>query len=888
MNSYHTLEIQKIASSLGTDPAKGLSLEDSRNRLEKYGPNVIEAKKKTSALIIFLEQFNDFMIWVLIAAALISGLVLGEFVDSAVIGVVLFLNAILGFIQTFRAEKALEALKALAAPTATVIRGAKELTIKAEMLVPGDIILLQSGDKVPADVRLVKVASLQTLEAALTGESTPVNKFTEELTDPQLPVSERKNMAFTGTSIGRGRGKAIVVATGRATEMGKIAELIEADEEPTPLQKELKKVGFRIALAVIFIALLVFVVGSLKGNPLATMFLIAVALSVAAIPESLPAIVTITLAIGVQYMARKNAIVRRLHAVETLGSTNFIATDKTGTLTLNEMTAVRLFTDNALYSIKESHILDEKGQQARPSGLEKIMQTAVLANDSRKQPDTGTYIGEPTELALVQAGQKFGFEKTDLENKFKRVDELPFESERKRMTTVHKLDGKYIAFTKGAVEVLLNESATLLQDGNVISLTESQKEQLMSVANKEASAGYRVLGFAYKEFDQPPKMEDLEKNLVFVGMMGLLDPPRPEVFQAIKTAQNAGIKIAMVTGDHLLTATKIASEVGLLNSNETLTGRELQELTSHQLAQKVEKISVFARVDPIHKVKIVEALKEKGYIVAVTGDGVNDAPALKKADIGVAMGITGTDVSKEASSMILADDNFATIIKAIKQGRKIFDNLRKFISFLLSANVSEVLTIFLGILFFPAGITLLLPIQILWINLVTDAFPALALGVDPAEPGIMKRRPRKKEEGILTANQAFRITTEGVFLTLAALGVAASSIWWFKMPEAKIETLVFTTLVLIQLVHAFNYRSAGTIFSLETFKNNWLLLAFIGSFALQLAVVYIPFLQPFFNTMPLNLKDWALIIIATLAAEVLIDISKMTFFASLAVQKQSG
>lgn len=908
MNNFHTPEIKDLVSTLGTDLSKGLSKEEAQKRLEKYGPNELEGKKKISPFIIFFEQFNDFMIWVLIAAALISGLLLNELVDAVVIGIILFLNAILGFIQTYRAEQALEALKALAAPTATVIRQ-KEMEIASVDLVPGDIILLHAGDKIPADSRLVDVASLQTLEAALTGESTPVNKFIDRIETEKLPVSEQNNMVFTGTSVGRGRAKALVVGTGRATEMGKIADLIEADEEQTPLQKELKSVGFKIAVAILFIAAIVFLIGSLKSGfgkeALSDMFLISVALAVAAIPEGLPAIVTITLAIGVQYMARQNTIVRRLHAVETLGSTNFIATDKTGTLTLNEMTAVKLFCDAQLFSIKDGKLLSDN-KEVEPNSFEKLMQVAILANDSRKQLETDSYIGEPTELALVHAGAQFGFFKEELERQYERVDELPFESERKQMTTIHKINPsvvlsdssvpaavpvgrqeksqKFVALTKGAAEVLLNQAHSILENGQIRVLDNTEKANLIDKANKQASAGYRVLGFAYKEFSHQPSLKELEKDLVFVGMIGLLDPPRPEVAEAIRVAKAAGLKIAMVTGDHLLTATKIANEVGLANGKESLTGAELEQLSSHELAAKIESISVFARVDPIHKVKIVEALKERGYIVAVTGDGVNDAPALKKADIGVAMGITGTDVSKEAASMILADDNFATIIKAIAQGRMVFDNLRKFISFLLSANVSEVLTIFLGILLFPAGVQLLLPIQILWINLVTDAFPALALGVDPAAPDIMKRKPRAKEEGILTNKQGFRITTEGIFLTLATLSVASLALFWLKLPETKVETMVFTTLVLVQLIHAFNYRSSKSFFSLATFKNNWLLLAFSGSLALQLAVIYIPSLQPFFNTSPLMLNDWLVILAAALGAEILIDISKVAFFT---VQKTS-
>ena len=874
--NWYAVNISEVVHVLKTDQKKGLDPEEARKRQEEHGPNLIKETKKISPVMVFLEQFNDFMIWVLIAAALISGLLLGEVVDAIVIAIILLLNAILGFVQTYRAEKSLEALKALSAPIATVVRG-KEQEIKAEDLVPGDLILLSSGDIVPADARLIEAASFQTLEATLTGESTPVSKELATLKDEKFPVAERKNMVFSGTTVGRGRGTAIVVSTARQTEMGKIADLIETKEEPTPLQKELKNVGFKIALAIIAIAIIVFVVGILKGNPLATMFLIAVALAVAAIPEGLPAIVTITLAVGVQNIARENAIIRRLHAVETLGSTNYIATDKTGTLTLNEMTALNFYLDGSLFKIEDGTLIDPTGK-TKPTSLEKLMQTAVLANDSRPSPEGTDYVGEPTELALVRAGDFFGYRKDELDNKYERVNEIPFESERKEMTTLNRYNEHFVGFTKGAAEVLLEQSDFLLENGQTRPLTREEKEKILAEANEEAAAGYRMLGFAYKEFENSPDTKELEKNLTFIGMIGLLDPPRPEVAKAISLAKDAGINIAMVTGDHMLTANKIATEIGIKDSRGSLSGKELEQLSSHELAAKVEDISVFARVDPIHKVKIVEALKEKGYIVAVTGDGVNDAPALKKADIGVAMGITGTDVSKEASSMILTDDNFATIIKAVWQGRVIFDNLRKFISFLLSANVSEVLTIFLGILLFPSGLTLLLPIQILWINLVTDAFPALALGVNPAAPDIMKRKPRTRTERILNTDQAKRIVTDGLLLTAAAFGVGSLALWWLGLAETKIQTLVFTTLVLVQLIHAFNYSSKRSIFSADSFRNKWLLLAFAGSLILQLAVVYIPFLQPIFKTVALNGSDWILILVATFFAEIIIDILKTRVF----------
>ncbi|HZD59544.1 MAG TPA: cation-translocating P-type ATPase [Anaerolineae bacterium] len=885
---WHTETIDEAAAALDTNLEDGLSEGEARHRLAEYGPNTLEERKKRSAFFLFLGQFNDFMIWVLIAAAFVSSVVLREVVDSLAIVAILFINAILGFIQEYRAERALEALKKLAAPQSRVVRDGAEKELPASELVPGDVIMLEGGDIIPADSRLTVVGAFLVDEAPLTGESVASTKMVDPIANPDIPHGDRDNMAYMGTTAVAGRARATVVDTGPRTEMGKIAEMIQTEEEKTPLQIELDRVGRTIAILVLIIAAIIFVSGLLRGFELALILLASVSLAVAAIPEGLPAIVTITLALGVQRMARQNAIVRKLYAVETLGSTTVINTDKTGTLTINRMTAEKLYLDGHVFDVEDKKIIQEEAE-VEEEDLLSLLTIALLSNDARHGKD-GKLIGDPTETALIRLGDDLGYPKEKLEAEHTRVDEIPFDSSRKRMTTINRADGGFLVLTKGAPELVLPRSLHERYAGENRWLSSDRREEILGVNNRLASEGYRTLAFAYRAIQERPREaikaeEEIERDLIFIGIIGLTDPPRPEVPPAIETAKQAGIRVAMVTGDHKLTATAVAEKIGLLENGGVLTGVELEEMSVEDLARVVDKIGVYARVDPSHKVKIVNALKSNGEVVAMTGDGVNDAPAVKQADIGISMGQVGTDVTKEASDMILADDNFATIVRAVREGRLIFDNLKKFILFLLSANASEVLTMFIALI---VGLQLpLLPIQILWINLITDGFPALALGVDVPAPGLMERPPRRAGEAILARSRLIRIVWQGFWLALATLLAFIVSLIVSDVPllatraqgggalVAISQTVAFTTLVTIQLLHALNYRVATTtIFSKEVLRNKLLLIAIAGSFILQLAIIYIPFLQPIFNTRPLGAIEWLIIFAFIIPALVIIDVTK--------------
>ncbi|RJQ32170.1 MAG: calcium-translocating P-type ATPase, PMCA-type [Actinobacteria bacterium] len=867
-NNWYQKTAEEVINTLKTDASTGLSQDEASARLAEFGHNKIKEAKKKHPVFIFLEQFNDFIIWILIAAAIVSAFIgfksgtSEELIDAFVIGLILFLNAILGFVQTFRAEKALEALKKLSALKIIVIRQ-KEYEISTELLVPGDIIMLEAGDKIPADGRIIEAASFAVQESSLTGESHAVEKNPEPVIGKNLPLGDQSDMVFSGTTVVRGRAKVVITATGSNTQIGKIAKLIQVPQEKTPLQVELKKVGQQITIAVLFIAFFVFVFGIVvKGNPVTLMFLTAVSLAVAAVPEGLPAVVTVTLAIGVQHMSKVHAVVKRLHAVETLGAVDYICSDKTGTITLNEMMVEHFYVDGSWAEVGSL-----KSEVSAP--LAKLFQIAVLCNDARISGEE--LLGDPTETALIAAGKKSGFDKNELENLHKRADELPFDSERKMMTTVNKFGNDFLSLTKGAPEAVIGLCRQILINGELKDIDSNEAKCLLEETSHMASKGYRTLAFAYRQFSAKPSKNDLEKDLVLVGFSALIDPARPEVIKALEVAKRAGIKVIMITGDHQLTAQKIASDIGLLDNRKVMTSVELEKLSDQELVEQIEGIGVFSRVNPEQKVKILKALKAHGHIVSMTGDGVNDAPALKGADIGVAMGITGTDVSKEAADMILTDDNFASIVKAVKLGRMIFDNLKKFISFLLSCNVSEVLTIFFAFIVLKAGVPLL-PIQILWINLITDGLPALALGVDPAEEGLMKRPPRDKSEGILSKQNRTKVILEGAILTVMAVGVFLITTFVFKTSIAVAQTSVFTALVLAQLVHSFNYRSFDkTFFSLNTLKNKWLLLASSASAVLHLGVVYIPLARPIFKTTPIDLTQWGLILISIFFMEIALD-----------------
>ncbi|MFO7928963.1 MAG: cation-translocating P-type ATPase, partial [Candidatus Humimicrobiaceae bacterium] len=875
---------------------------EAESRLSEYGKNEIEEKKGRSPFKIFISQFNDFMIWILIAAAFISGIIIREITDAIVILIILIINSVLGFVQEYRAEKALQALKELASPTAKVIRGGKEKDISSNLLVPGDLVKLNAGDLIPADCRIIEETNLQVNEAPITGESMPVEKTTGPIENPRISIGDRKNLLYSGTTISRGRCLAVVVETGKNTEIGKIASMVQETEEVTPLQKELKTVGQKIGIITIVISAIVFGSGLLKGNPVAEMLLVAVALAVAAIPEGLPAIVTISLALGVQKMAKNNALIRRLSSVETLGGVTVICTDKTGTLTLNKMVVRKIFEgleENKEYS---NFIKNKKDQDnstlplnnANKSGHSKLLlETALLCNDSyfaNEEKDEIT--GDPTEAALLELGESFNLSKKDLESRKPRKMEEPFDSERKMMTTIHENpDGKYILHSKGAPEVIIEKCSKILKDGQIVDLSNEDKQNIHENTTSLAENAMRNLAFAFKYLDQLPqkgKVKQSENNLVYLGMVGMIDPPRQEVYDAIKQCKRSNIEVIMVTGDHKLTAKAIGKELGILSDgDQIIDGEEFDSLSTEELKKRIKDIKIFARVSPSNKVDIVDALKENRHIVAMTGDGINDAPSLKKADIGVAMGITGTDVSKESSEMILTDDNFATIVKAIKEGRVIYDNLKKFILFLLSCNISEVLLMFIaivlgdyifylilgesGFLYIP-----LLPVQILWMNLITDGLPAMALGVDPPEPNIMDRKATKNKEQILSKRRLIMISWQGLIMTFGALFIYFLSPVLFSHNTAHdidiFHTAVFTTLVLTQLLHTFNFRFENKgIFRKGIFANKYLNFAIITSILLQSAIIYIPWLQNIFSTTALDLRHWMLVIISSVIPVLVIN-----------------
>ncbi len=1012
---WHTRKIADVERDLKTNTSTGLSETAARKRLEEIGPNELEEKKGRSPFKIFLSQFNDFMIWILIAAALISGIIIREVTDAIVILVILVINSVLGFVQEYRAEKALAALKELAAPSALVLRDGIEQNLPSRVVVPGDIIKLTAGDLIPADCRVINQVNLQANESIITGESLPVDKSIQELEKENLPLGDRFNMLFAGTVITKGRCSAIVVATGKNTELGKIANLVQSKDEPTPLQKELKTVGTRIGIICLAVSAVVFLAGMLKGfiaisqgaitstrgDIISEMFLVAVALAVASIPEGLPAIVTVSLALGVQKMAKNNAIVRRLSSVETLGSVSVICTDKTGTLTQNRMVVKKIYTGLEEYSEYEN--LKKSGSLSRPAdenihlyhgntvpkdniSLKFLIENAVLCNDAYYL-DKGSrkLAGDPTETALIELGSFYSLDKDSLEFMLPREYEEPFDSVRKMMSTVHRISeeyfnlkqskttyigsissaassgsaagssiassassgsaagspsiassaaagsaassgsenesadaikssaifagkpdsrtgdargiipaamSEYILFCKGAPEVIVKKCTKIIKGNSIEDLTDADRNRIFEINTVLASGAMRNLAFAFKYIPDAPedkKIEELENELIFNGMVGMIDPPRPEVFDAVAKCKKAGINIIMVTGDHKLTARAIGEELGILGAGDRIVDEEeFSMMKPGQLIDEIENIKVFARVSPEHKVEIVEALKKRDHIVAMTGDGINDAPSLKKADIGLAMGISGTDVSKEASDMILTDDNFATIVKAIREGRVIYDNLKKFILFLLSCNMSEVLLMFIAILFGSFIFRLLgmdpltaylplLPVQILWMNLITDGFPALALGINPAEPNIMDRIITKRREKILSRRRLVQTVWQGLALTLGALfmyfiGPKLFNTHSLVNDTDVFHTCVFTTLVITQLLHSYNFRfEEKGIFRRGIFANRFLNISVAASIILQVAIVYVPFLQKVFSTAGLNLYQWLAVLISSAVPVLIIN-----------------
>ncbi|MBE3115328.1 MAG: cation-translocating P-type ATPase [Actinobacteria bacterium] len=853
------------------------------------------------------------MIWILIAAAFISGIIIKEITDAIVILVILVINSVLGFVQEFRAEKALQALKELASPDAMVIRDGQESSIYSKKLVPGDIIKLTTGDLVPADCRILSQVNLQANESILTGESLPVNKITTPLSKVNIPLGDKKNMLFSATAITKGRCTAVVASTGQNTEIGKIASMVQEEEELTPLQIELKTVGKKIGIICLAVSAIVFLSGILKGNSVAQMLLIAVALAVAAIPEGLPAMVTVSLALGVQRMAKNNAIVRKLSSVETLGSVSVICTDKTGTLTKNKMMVRRIYS--GLKEVKDYNSFIEKYNRADSNSSRKtltvenldsdralkiLIDNAVLCNDAYYiNKETGQITGDPTEVALIELGSFYSIDKNKLEKDYPRILEEPFDSERKMMTTISKIstsdnhrNQRYILFSKGAPEVIAGKCTRIIKNGRIENLTDSDKEKIVENNHTLAGKAMRNLAFAFKYLDSLPdeeRIKEVEEDLVYLGIVGMIDPPRPEVYDAIEKCRRANIKIIMVTGDHKITARAIGEELGILGpKDKIIDGAELDLMTKEELEKQIEYIRIFARVSPSNKVGIVEALKKNHHIVAMTGDGINDAPSLKKADIGVTMGIVGTDVSKESSDMILTDDNFATIVKAVKQGRVIYDNLKKFILFLLSCNISEVLLMFIsivigdyifyiitgerGLLYIP-----LMPVQILWMNLITDGLPAMALGIDPPEKNIMDRKASKRKEQILSRRGLIMILWQGLVLTSGALFIYFAGPLLFNnhnlLHDREIfQTSVFTTLVITQLLHTFNFKFENKgIFRKHIFENKYLNLAIIVSILLQIGIIYIPWLQNVFKTASLSIYHWLLIIASSVIPVLIIN-----------------
>ncbi|OFW56908.1 MAG: calcium-translocating P-type ATPase, PMCA-type [Candidatus Solincola sediminis] len=888
VEAWHTLDVHEVSRMLGASLDHGLSDEEAAARLLQYGENTIREEERAHPITLFLNQFRDFMIYVLIAAAAISGFLLGEILDALVILFIVIANAILGFIQEYRAERALESLRQLSAPTALVIRGGREKEIPSREIVPGDLLLIETGDFVPADARVAHPHNLRADQSSLTGESEADNKNAATFDDPELPLGDRANMVYSGTHIVHGRGDGVVVATGKVTELGKIAELLgEAEPEKTPLQNELGKTGVRIALLCIAIAGIIFIFGLLRNLEWSEMLLFSVSLAVAAIPEGLPAIVTIALALGMRRMADRNAVLRRLTAVETLGSADVICTDKTGTLTRNEMEVeeLRLPESPPIEGARDEVLGPESRDLAWP-----LLATASLCNDAKARGDG--FLGEGTEVALLRMAVDLSFPLDEALADLPRVEEVPFESERKMMSTINAAseignakffpfsDASFLVLAKGAPEAVLDRCDRILTRDGVRELSRAEHSYYSGEAEEMAKRALRTLAFACRPLQHipaPGEIESVEGNLIYLGLVGMMDPPRPEVMPALDACRKASIEVVMVTGDHAATAQAIAERLGILTpGKEIITGEELSRMSDEELASRVQSIAVYARLSPADKVKIVKAWKEIGKVVAMTGDGVNDAPGLKNADIGVAMGIAGTDVSKQAADMVLADDNFATIVNAVEEGRIIFDNLKKFVYFLLSCNMSEVATMFIAML--ASSMTPLSAVQVLWMNLVTDGFPAMALGIDTPAPDVMSRPPREASEGILSWRRQLHIIWQGLTLSLGALASFFIARYWLfdvsggGVELGKVRTIVFTTLVLSQLLHSFNSRSEHlSVTRLSFFDNKALLAALGASLTLQLGVILVPPLMRLFGTEYLNLSAWLLIIAASIVPAILID-----------------
>ena len=860
---WHSSSVEEVSKKLKTNINIGLSEEEAQKRFERYGPNNLKEKKKESIFVKFIKQFNDFMIITLIIAAIISAVVSklngeADYIDSIIIVAIVIFNAIMGLVQEQKAEKSLEALKKMSAPNAKVRRNGRVQEIDATMVVPGDIVILEAGNYVPADCRLINSYNLKIEESALTGETIPSLKDSSKILKENTAMGDLCNMVFATTIVVNGHGEAIVVETGMNTRVGKIAGMIIEDESPeTPIQKKLAEVGKILAIACIIICVLIFVIGIFKKIPIIEMFMTSVGLAVAAIPEGLPAIVTIMLSIGVTKMAKKNSIIRKLPAVETLGSSSVICSDKTGTLTQNKMTVTEVRNCFGRANSNERKFIFELG---------------TMCTDTTEERINGKlgFVGEATEVAISNAAMEEGVSKSFLYDEMKRINDIPFDSKRKMMTTIHKYGNGYRIITKGAPDVLLKRCSNCYSGGQIVPIF-SKKDDINEQNNQMAEKALRVIAVAYKDVEKLPEMQDVEKDLIFCGLIGMIDPPREGVKEAVRTCRRAGIKTVMITGDHLQTAKAIAKELGILKRGDlAIDGETLERMSQHELEQNIMDYSVFARVSPEHKVRIVKAFQSTGAVVAMTGDGVNDAPALKNADIGIAMGKGGTDVAKNAADMILLDDNFVTIVEAVKQGRNIYDNIKKAIHFLISTNIGEIVTIFFGLVL---GIkSPLLAIQLLWINLVTDSLPAIALGLEKEEENIMSRLPRNPKKNLFADGLWWKIMIEGAMLGIFTLLTFSIGNRLYSVEVGR--TMAFLTLGILELVHSFNIKSEESIFKIGVFENKYLIGALVLGVILQVIVVVVSPLAQIFSLVPLTGIQWLYTVLIAIAPIPIVEIQK--------------
>lgn len=860
---------EEIVKELSSNVINGLSSEEARVRLEKNGLNKLQGKKKKSIFQLFFAQINDVMIYILLVAAIISAIV-GEISDAIIILIVIFVNAIIGVIQESKAEKALEALKNMSTPKALVKRDGAIIEIASEEVVVGDIVIIDAGRYIPADLRLIESANLKIEESAFTGESVPAEKnsaIIKEETD--VPIGDQHNMAFMSTLATYGRGTGIVIATGMDTQIGKIAKMLdEEDENTTPLQKKLAQLGKILGFAAVGISIVMFIVSMFQGRDFLEMFMTSISLAVAAIPEGLPAIVAIVLALGVQRMIKENAIIRKLPSVETLGSVNIICSDKTGTLTINKMTVKKYYVNGEVKNLDE---IDIKNGESKL-----LVDGMILCNDATSKD--GIQTGDPTEVALIDVGNKINIFKEDLNEAHKRVNEIPFDSDRKLMTTVNTYDKGFNVFTKGAIDSILKISNKILINGEIKGFTKEEKEKVLEASNSMSDDALRVLALGYKVIETDHvAIDELEKDLIFVGLMGMIDPPREEVKGSIQVSKNAGIRTIMITGDHKNTAVAIAKELGIASDiSEAMSGSEIDTYSDEEFTKIVNNYRVFARVSPEHKVKIVKAFKAHGNIVSMTGDGVNDAPSLKAADIGVAMGITGTDVAKGAADMVLTDDNFTTIVSAVEEGRNIFNNIKKSILFLLSCNLGEIVALFVAILLnWPAP---LLPIHILWVNLITDSFPALSLGVDPGDKGVMDLPPRNPKESLFAGRMGKLLILNGVLIGANTLFAFVLGEYLYPDSLRHAQTMAFVVLSVSQLFYSLAMRNeTKSLFQVGVFKNKWLIGSVLFGILIQLAIITIPFTASVFKVYRLAFKDWVIVILISLIPFVINEIIKVFF-----------